>query len=396
MTVLSRKVVHYKKDAFLSTTETWIYGQIRCLSRYRPLVYCHGVCHLDLYPVPTIRSAWGYGRPGAGCLSKITREAIKNIYFPASLFRDRPDVVHAHYGFSGYDFLFFRKLFGIPLVTTFYGFDVDMLPQEDPRWLARYQRLFAEGDLFLVEGSVMKSRLVMRGCDEKKVVVQHLGDDLEKIRFEPRAFRAGEPLGILLSGSFREKKGFPYAIEAIGRFHARRPEVNLKVTIVGDSNGQPRDEREKRRIIDAVKAGGLEPFVEYLGYQPHDVFIRELYKHHIFLSPSVTALDGDTEGGAPVSIIEASASGMPILSTRQCDIPEVVRHGESGYLAPERDAGALAENLAALVDRPEALANMGRAGREHVEKNYCLQKQGVALENIYDRVVGDRTRALAG
>jgi len=74
-----------------------------------------------------------------------------------------------------------------------------------------------------------------------------------------------------------------------------------------------------------------------LGFQPHAILFEEAYKNHIFLSPSVTALDGDTEGGAPVTIIEMAATGMPIISTKHCDIPEVIKDGVTGFLANERD-----------------------------------------------------------
>ena len=72
----------------------------------------------------------------------------------------------------------------------------------------------------------------------------------------------------------------------------------------------------------------------------------------MFLSPSVTAQDGDSEGGAPVSIIEAQATGMPIVSTVHADIPEAVVPGESALLSAERDVDGLAENLAQVVAEP--------------------------------------------
>jgi len=99
---------------------------------------------------------------------------------------------------------------------------------------------------------------------------------------------------------------------------------NLQLTIIGDATNSQRTKKEKEKILRLISKYNLNNCIKMLGYQPHSIFIKELYKHHIFLSPSIHASDGDTEGGAPVSIIEASASGMPILSTIHCDIPEVV------------------------------------------------------------------------
>ena len=97
-----------------------------------------------------------------------------------------------------------------------------------------------------------------------------------------------------------------------------------------------------------------------------------MYKHHIFLSPSIHASNGDTEGGAPVAIIETSTSGMPIISTYHCDIPEVVIDEKSGYLMPERDVDALAERLEFLITNSGIWKQMGQKGREHIEENYNI------------------------
>src|SRR5690606_39794503 len=69
-----------------------------------------------------------------------------------------------------------------------------------------------------------------------------------------------------------------------------------------------------------------------LGYQPWRALMDAAYRHHVFLSPSITASDGDTEGGAPVGLIEMAATGMPVISSRHADIPEVIEHGVGGQI----------------------------------------------------------------
>src|SRR5206468_10582768 len=98
------------------------------------------------------------------------------------------------------------------------------------------------------------------------------------------------------------------------------PELRL----IGDGELRSRIEALAREL-------GIGDEVVFLGAQPHARFREELLRAHLFLSPSVTAADGDTEGGAPVGIIEASATGMPVVATRHADIPEVIRHGETGW-----------------------------------------------------------------
>jgi len=105
---------------------------------------------------------------------------------------------------------------GAKHLVTFYGMDVNMTPKQDPRWLWCYKSLFKSADMFLCEGSHMAQCLINMGCSRNKVNVQHLGVEVEKILFKPRTWRRGEPLRVLIAASFREKKGIPYALEALG------------------------------------------------------------------------------------------------------------------------------------------------------------------------------------
>jgi len=379
-------VIHYMNDTYLPITATWIYGQIVNIKRYRPIVYALRTEHLDIYPTEKIRSL--ELKKGFGDLKTIFNKGWDKIFnfYPSFIFplvKDKPKLVHAHFGPAGYKFLPLKRLFRLPLITTFYGYDMSRLPQQDVRWRARYRKLFQQGDCFLVEGSHMKKSLMELGCPEEKIIVQHLGIDMERIEFIPRRLSKDEEIRVLIAGRFLEKKGIPYAIEAFGE--VRKVRKNMRLTIIGDSGGTPREEKEKSKIFRAIDECNLRNCVSMLGYQPHRVFQQELFKHHIFLSPSVHANDGDTEGGAPVSIIEASASGMPILSTTHCDIPEVVIDGESGYLVQERDVNALAKALERLVVYVEDWRKIGLAGRRHIKQNYDLKKQAEKLEEIYSQ-----------
>jgi len=94
---------------------------------------------------------------------------------------------------------------------------------------------------------------------------------------------------------------------------------------------------------------GLAGQVIFLGCRAHAEFLDEALLCHLFLSPSVTAADGDTEGGAPVAIIEAAATGLPVVASLHADIPEVIRDGETGWLVKD------GEQLADVVDRATAI-----------------------------------------
>ena len=115
-------------------------------------------------------------------------------------------------------------------------------------------------------------------------------------------------------------------------------------------------------------------------------------RSHIVILPSVTASDGDTEG-TPLVLVEALAMGIPVVSTRHADIPEIVKDGLNGFLVPERDAGALAERLIHLVEHPESWEGMGRAGREHVAEQFNAAKQFDKLMGIYSGLIRTRDGA---
>jgi len=125
-----------------------------------------------------------------------------------------------------------------------------------------------------------------------------------------------------------------------------------------------------------------------LGFQPHEVFWREAYANHVFLSPSITGHDGDTEGGAPVAIIELAASGMPIVSSRHCDIPEIVLDGRTGWLAGERDVDGLLDCLRLCLAAAPGWDGILAAGRRRIETEYDAAIQGRRLAEIYRQLVG--------
>lgn len=96
----------------------------------------------------------------------------------------------------------------------------------------------------------------------------------------------------------------------------------------------------------------------------------------------------NTKDGAPVAILEAQATGLPMITSYHADIPEVVVDGKNALLAPEKDMGALAKHLEYLVEHPDVWEDMGRAGREHVEQEYDVIVQVDKLEKIYGILSG--------
>lgn len=313
--------------------------------------------------------------------------AMENIYEGASrilasrMKKDGVNVIHAHFGRAGYHSLPVARRADLPLVTSFYGYDVSQYGQI-PKWRRNYLKLFSDGDLFLCLGPDMQRSLIRLGCPEEKTRVHHLGVDVSHIEYRPRHWDGSEPLRVLIAGAFRPKKGIPLALRALARV---RDSLDLRITLVGDSVGTPDSLPEKARILQTIETLGLSSYTDLTGFKPYHQLLDDAYAHHIFMAPSMTAEDGDMEG-TPMALVDMVATGIPIVSTRHADIPEIIIHTHTGLLSEEQDVDGLAENvlwLAANTDQWEAMTIQGRS---HIAANFDLQTQANRLTLIYDSV----------
>lgn len=379
------KILH-STPVWLPQTMTWLYHQSRFLPpEIDSHILCEQTSNLDQFQVPNIhclkkdfpiRWLWDYAlnalriRPYFGQHIQTARE-------------QKGSILHSHFGDRGWADIEVARSAGLKHIVTFYGFDVNRLPRLHPKWLTRFARLFDHVDRILCEGTHMAECIRNLGCPRQKIQVQHLGIDLEAIPFKPRIWSPEEPLRFLIAATFREKKGIPYALEALGRI---QKDIPLEITIIGEATREKRSQREKEKIIAILDHYQLRSQVRLLGFQPTTVMFQEAYAHHIFLSPSVTAEDGDTEGGAPISILEMLASGMPVVSTRHCDIPGIIDHKKSGLLAEERNVDELIEHIRWLAGNPSSWRTLVETGRNHLEKEFNAQTQGTRLARIYQEI----------
>ena len=120
-----------------------------------------------------------------------------------------------------------------------------------------------------------------------------------------------------------------------------------------------------------------------LGFQSHAQLLNEARNHHVFMQPSVTAKSGDTEGGAPVCLIEMLASGMICIGSTHCDIPEIIKPGETGFLADERDINGLVQNLMVVIGARDGWDTIRQRGLSHVKREFDSGKQARQLASLY-------------
>ena len=369
------QTVIHSVNPYLEPTTVWIHDQIRSLRRYNPIVFARSVRNEDRFPVSRLIDFTAHG----ALLGVTDRVWIRmsGMYprYGSYVTREGGDVIHAHFGQEGFRCLAARRKANIPLVTTFYGLDVSALPKI-PMWRRRFERLFREGDLFLAEGPFMAECLAELGCPKRKIQVQRLGIDLERFNYRPPSKR--ETTEVLMYASLREKKGHRFGIEAFAR--VLKTHDDLRLTIAGDGP-------LKSDLVQQVNQLGIRERVDFLGMVTHEEGRELLDRATVLVSPSLTASDGDTEGGAPVTLLEAMASGLPIVSTRHADIPYVLKGGEAGLLVEENDTDGLARGLSSLLDTSERREALAEAGRSAVVERHALATQAESLEAHYDSVI---------
>jgi len=374
-----KKYVAHLMPEYLGHTLNWIYPQIKFAKKYKPYVLSQRRCNLKSYPHDLIFISRPEKKSShMSFFERLIRRLGFMPYSDYSYFSNilkiyPPLLIQAHFGWEAYFALRLKENLNIPLVTRFYGYDVGILPRIK-LWKKRYKKLFEKGDLFIVEGKNMRKRLLEIGCKSSKIVIHNLGIDLEKIPYKKRIFKKKE-INVLIAASFKEKKGLEYAIKALAIAKENLKNICLNITIIGDG--------ELKEYLHKL-ANDLNLNINWLGYQSHNFFIKCLYRSDLFLSPSVEAGNGDTEGGAPVAIIEASASGLPVVSTFHADIPSVIINEVTGFLVKEKDSQSLAVVIERLVKNYRLRQLLGKKGSNFIRKNFDSKVQAKKLEKIYE------------
>lgn len=315
-------------------------------------------------------------------VSKYGRDALSlRIFYMVLPFLNRRDydIIHCHFGPNG-NLGVVLKDTGVvngKIITAFHGFDMSKYISENGANV--YKTLFSDGDLFMPISNYWEQKLAKIDCDNRKIIVHRMGISLIKFEFSER--KSGNTIRILSVGRLVEKKGHEYAIRAVAR--VLKKHKNIEYLIAGD--GPLRNNLEV-----LVSELGIDGYVRFLGPLEQDEVLELYQQAHIFTLPSVTANGGDQEG-TPVVLMEAQATGLPIVSTIHSGIPEVVLDGNSGFLVPERDVDALATKIEYLIEHPEIWPEMGRKGRECVEKNYDIKKLNQQLAEVYQNLIQGKT-----
>jgi colanic acid/amylovoran biosynthesis glycosyltransferase len=287
--------------------------------------------------------------------------------------RPGPAVVHAHFGPVGWAHRGLASSLSAPLIVAFYGEDASARTYvNSDRWRKRYRILFEAAQMVVVEGPAMAARLEALGCPTQKLTVVRLPADTRCLaRCEhPKA----DSFRVVVAGRFIEKKGFDTAIRAFARALKGRADAELLIIGGGEL------EAEYRRL---VAESGIETQVSWAGRLPFEDFMSRVMTAHIGLFPSRTAANGDSEGGAPVTLIESQWLGVPSIVSDHDDLPFVTAP-DGGIIIPALDVAQWAEALGSLYHDSTKLGHMSHAARDFARTHHSPQANAQAREHIYD------------
>jgi colanic acid/amylovoran biosynthesis glycosyltransferase len=285
--------------------------------------------------------------------------------------RVQPDIIHAHFGPAAVLIAHIATRLNIPLVTTFYGYDISSLPAED-FWRKQYSDLWFVTDAVTVLSEEMKGKAVELGCPRDKLNIVHLSRDLSQ--FEYRS--PSPPMrNVLFVGRLVAKKAPLDAVQAVER--ANEKGANLHLDMIGD--GELHTDIEQY-----IRDNDLSESITIHGRLPNCDVQKWMRSADVFLLPSKTAPNGDCEG-TPTVLVEAQAVGLPCVSTHHAGIPEMIPEGNRRLLTDEGDIEGQASRLCKLQTlNASVLDKIAMRGRSMIEAKFSLTGEVKTLTELYD------------
>ena len=287
--------------------------------------------------------------------------------------KNRIDLVLANYGPMGVRVMDACQAAGIPLVVHFHGFDAhhhDTLL----KFGKAYRRLFTLSDALIAVSGDMKTSLLELGAKEEKIWFNPYAVDARL--FSQSNPAEADPVFVFV-GRFAPKKDPLLLLRSFQVVLKEIPEARL--LLIGEGSLLP----PARLLAEEL---GIAKRVEFAGRKTPEEVAAALGRARAFVQHSLTAPDGDKEG-TPNTILEASSSGLPVISTTHAGIKEAVIHGETGFLVEEGDWAAMADYMIRLGKDSLLAKQMGEAGRKHILSAYNLERQKNTFEKIFKTTI---------
>ncbi|SPF68372.1 Glycosyltransferase subfamily 4-like, N-terminal domain [Propionibacterium ruminifibrarum] len=293
-------------------------------------------------------------------------EVAQGVALARSVLEDGITHLHAHFAsLAGRMTWLASRLTGVPYTVTTHAKDI-FHDSVDLFWLRRICG-DAERVVAISEFNEAYLRQVLDGTGAR-VSLQYNALELARFPYHDPP-RVSAPLRVAALGRLVPKKGFADLIDAVAQ--ARSAGLDVTASIAGD--GELAGELAAR-----IRRRGLTGHVRLLGPLTQEEVKRLLSGAHVFAAPCIQAADGNIDG-LPTVVLEAMASGTPVIATSVSGLPEVVRDQDTGILLDPGDVDALAAALTRVAAGGYDLTGMARNARALIEEKFDSRKQAAAL-----------------
>ena len=315
--------------------------------------------NLPRHPLAMLRSVNPYRHRGLYTL-------LNNVMFVAPFLGKRYDAILCYWGGNGVDFIVLKDVFPRTRFVTRFGGDDYAIGDESG--LEVLAALRERADAFIVQTDCYgRATLKRYGFDDRKIVTYRHVINVHHIPFRERVFD-GSRVRILTVARLVEKKGIEFGIRAVAALREKNPQLRIEYRIVGDG--------PLREGLEAlVRELGCQHTVTLVGAMTTPDVLRMMVDSDIYVLPSLMEQAGYV-------LLEAQATGLPVVATRVGGVPEMVRDGESAILVPPANTHALEDALQQLLKSGTAWPKMSVEGRRHVEEVHdavCLKPRLVEI-----------------
>jgi colanic acid/amylovoran biosynthesis glycosyltransferase len=278
------------------------------------------------------------------------------------------EAVLAEYGPTGVASMDVCEQFGIPLIVQFHGYDAykhDVLK----KFNAAYPVLFKKAQAIICVSKKMQEQLLSLGAPREKL--HNIPTGIDTTKFSGGMPDKVKPVFVSV-GRFVDKKAPQLTLLAFYKVHEQFPDARL--VMIGE--GPLRE-----ACIQMARALSIEDAVEFPGVQPPEDIVRQLRRARAFVQHSIVPTDGNSEG-TPNVIMEASATGIPVIATWHAGIPEVVMDNHTGLLVNEGDIDAMADAMIRLARDGNLAKAFGEAGQTKVRRECNVERRTQQLWDV--------------
>jgi glycosyltransferase involved in cell wall biosynthesis len=381
---VKRKVLVYKTD-ILPFSETFIRDQVLSYERWHgTLAGLRNTAQLSLDGVD-VRLLRDQGGIGSWKVAEDIRRLLWALPRETAgrVAAEQPDIIHAHFGISGVEIWPLARSLGLPLIVTLHGSDVSIgaewfrsgqggtLMRFYPHRLLRAAA--APNVRFVAISESVRRAAIHFGIPSDKVTVRYIGID-------PRKWSSGNHeiasrrRRILFIGRLIECKGCEHLVRAFLALKISVPDAEL--VIIGDGP-------LRKSLEELAKASGGS--VRFVGAVQHEEVRAQLGDARVLCLPSISLPNGQAEGLGMV-VLEAQASGVPVVAYKTGGISEAVSDGETGFLVAEGDESQLADRLKLILQDDATADRMSKAGPRFVAEHFDIRECTRKLELFYDAV----------